>query len=119
VILCDAKRENKDGMDSHNIDTDLVIKSLTQYYEIEDHDLVLMTNDGDFLPLINFYEERNAKVELIGTSQGLGGISSKLLTLDKTTGKQRIAEYLDSIKLENASFFQKNTKERTASRGAA
>jgi len=71
------------------------------------------------LRIINFYEERNAKVELIGTSQGLGGISSKLLTLDKTTGKQRIAEYLDSIKISSGSFFQKVIKkERTASRGA-
>ena len=104
VMLCRAKRENKDGTESHNIDTDLVIKSLTEYYEIEDHDLVLLTGDGDFIPLIDFYEERNAKVELICPSRSKildckSPTSSKLLTKNSRTGEQRSVNYLDEIGL--------------------
>jgi uncharacterized LabA/DUF88 family protein len=89
----------------------LVIKSLTEYYEIEDHDLVLLTGDGDFIPLIDFYEERNAKVELICPSRskildGKSPTSSKLLTKNSRTGEQRSVNYLDEINNLHSSFFR-------------
>ena len=97
VVLCEAKREDRDGKNHHNVDTDLIIKSLTSYYEGEDHDVILVTDDGDFLPLVQFYEERNASVQLIGTKQGRGGMSNKLITKNFDTGKNRSIVYLDQL----------------------
>lgn len=109
VVLCKAKTENKNGSDSHNIDTDLIITSLTEYFESEDHDLVLLTGDGDFIPLLDFYEERGANVELICPSRSkiLGGrspTSSKLLTKNIETGEQRDVIFLDEV--ENWNLFR-------------
>lgn len=109
VVLCKAKTENKNGSDSHNIDTDLIITSLTEYFEEEDHDLVLLTGDGDFIPLLDFYEERGASVELICPSRskkldGRSPTSSKLLTKDIKTGEQRAVLFLDEI--EGWNFFR-------------
>lgn len=66
VVLCDCKNEKG----SFNIDTDLVITSVEEFFEVgERHDLLLVSGDGDFLPLVKFYEDYGYYTEIIGTSR--------------------------------------------------
>ena len=75
-----------------------MIKSIVNYYENDDIiEPVFITDDGDFLPLLEFFEQKNVDIMLIGTQQGYGGISSKLVTKNYQTGEIRDIIYLDKI----------------------
>jgi uncharacterized LabA/DUF88 family protein len=65
VILCECKDERG----SYNIDTDLVITAVEEFFVTQKHDILLMSGDGDFLPLLKFYEDYNCFTEIIGPSK--------------------------------------------------
>ena len=57
------------GKNKANIDTLLAVEALKNYYEVEERNLILISGDGDFLPLINFYENKNKFVAIISVSK--------------------------------------------------
>ena len=58
VIL--SKSHNRvNNFTKSNIDGDLIVKAMRSYYEVENHNLILLTGDGDFLPLVNFMKRKH------------------------------------------------------------
>lgn len=73
-----------------NVDADIIVDSLSKYYEISEFNLVLLSGDGDFVPLLKNFERLNRSVWIIGGSEV--NISENLKTKysyrDKNTGKK-------------------------------
>jgi hypothetical protein len=60
-------------------------------------DLVLVTDDGDFLPLLEFFEKRNCQTIIVGTKYAIGGMSRKLHF--DTNKKLRNMHFLDDLNI--------------------
>lgn len=110
-MLCDCKDERG----SYNIDTDLVITSLEEFFVTKKHDMLLMSGDGDFLPLLKFYEEYNCYTEIIAPSRkdNMNGqgchTSSKLIKIRNEDGEienRETISYLDEIALSIPNLLQ-------------
>ena len=105
IILCDCKTESG----SFNIDTDLCITAVEEFFECgERHDLLLVSGDGDFVPLLKFYEEYGFYTEIISSTkkldlQGSCPTSKKLKSYLDDNGDEvfRNISYYDEI---NASY---------------
>lgn len=50
---------NKDGSHKGNIDADLVLQTMIDYYEKHFDKAVIVTSDGDFYSLVNYLYENN------------------------------------------------------------
>jgi len=80
-----------DGSHKVNVDADLIVKCLKDYFLKEKFGLILLSGDGDFVPLIRFFEEQKQFVKIITPSK----IStSKMLSFDRFTKKKRYLTYI-------------------------
>ena len=72
-----------------NVDADIIVDCLSQYFETSQFNLVLLSGDGDFVPLLKKFELLGSKVWIIGGAES--NISENLKTKsrfrDKLTGK--------------------------------
>ena len=72
-----------------NVDADIIVDCLSQYFETSQFNLVLLSGDGDFVPLLKKFELMKSKVWIIGGAES--NISENLKTKsrfrDKLTGK--------------------------------
>jgi uncharacterized LabA/DUF88 family protein len=80
-----------DGSHKVNVDADLIVKCLTDYFLVEKFGLVLLSGDGDFVPLIRFFEQQKQFVKIISPSKIA---TSKMLSFDRFTTKRRFLTYL-------------------------
>lgn len=53
---------NIKGTVKGNCDAELVVKAVTDYYEQHTDQVILVTGDGDFSCLVDFFTERKCKV---------------------------------------------------------
>ena len=52
-----------------NVDGDLIITAVVEYVEKQNHNMILISGDGDFLPLVLFYENRDKLVQIIAINK--------------------------------------------------
>ena len=115
VIKCECKDERG----SYNIDTDLVITAVEEFFVTQKHDILLMSGDGDFLPLLKFYEDYNCYTEIIGPSKKEGvnnqgrPTSGKLIYIKNANGileNRKTISYYDEIAIAIPSLYQGNVR---------
>jgi len=81
----------KDGSHKVNVDADLIVQAMKDYFLQEKFGLILLSGDGDFVPLIRFFEDQNQFVKIITASK----IStSNMLAFDRYKKKQRYLTYI-------------------------
>ena len=93
---------NKDIYDSQNnligsktnIDADLIVKAMQEYYEEGEYRLVLVSGDGDFVPLLRFFEQKTGKVILLSASPDT---TSGMLRYDRINKKNREIIYVANV----------------------
>jgi uncharacterized LabA/DUF88 family protein len=94
IIYGNAKhKKTSDGRISFNIDSELIVNAVSKYFEKENHNLFLLSGDGDYLPLIKFYEFRNRNVKIISPSKHC---TSPYLIYNKSVEQNRNIIYLDN-----------------------
>jgi uncharacterized LabA/DUF88 family protein len=88
---------NLDGFHKVNVDADLIVKALKEYYSVEKFGLILISGDGDFIPLIRFFEDEKQFVKLICPDRFS---TSKMLESDRFTKKRRyITFYFEELQI--------------------
>ena len=92
TIFGNAKEKNDKGRISYNIDSELIIFSLQKHYETQEHNLILGSGDGDFRPLVNFYEKKSLGVRIVSPSKKC---TSPYLEFSKLLKKPREITFLD------------------------
>ena len=93
---------NKDIYDSQNnligsktnVDADLIIKALQEYYEVGEYKLVLVSGDGDFVPLLRFFEQKTSKILLLSASPET---TSGMLKYDRFRKQNRNLIYICTL----------------------
>lgn len=63
-----------------NCDADLVLKAVVDFYEKQCEQAILVSNDGDYAPLVKFLQEKNAFHSLISPSNKCSYLLRKLNT---------------------------------------
>lgn len=61
--------QNKEGEIKGNIDAELVLQSLEDFYEINYQQGVLVSGDGDFACLIDFWKRKNIKPKVFAPAK--------------------------------------------------
>ena len=92
TIFGNAKAKNDKGRISYNIDSELIIFSLQRHYEIQEHNLILGSGDGDFRPLVSFYEKKKLGVRIVSPSKKC---TSEYLEYSKFLNRPREITFLD------------------------
>ncbi|MEK7680434.1 MAG: NYN domain-containing protein [Patescibacteria group bacterium] len=92
---------NKDGKHKGNIDADLVLQSVVDYYENHFDKAVIITSDGDFYSLVNFLYQRG-KLELVMSPH-----KDTCSTLLKKTAREKIV-FMDNLR-RKLEYKRKNT----------
>jgi uncharacterized LabA/DUF88 family protein len=82
----------KDGTQKVNVDADLIVRAMKDYFTQEKFGLILLSGDGDFVPLIRFFEEQNQFVKIITASRNS---TSNMLIFDRYKKKQRYLTYIN------------------------
>jgi uncharacterized LabA/DUF88 family protein len=59
----------KNNDNKANVDADIITDALVEFYENGEYDLILATGDGDFIPLIRLFEQKNRKVWIVSASR--------------------------------------------------
>ena len=67
IVILSKSHNRVNGVTKSNVDGDLIVKAMSDYFESQKHNLILLSGDGDFLPLINFYEKKDHFVQIIST----------------------------------------------------
>lgn len=75
-----------DGSHKVNVDADLIVTALEKYFVIEKFGCVLISGDGDFVPLIRFFERQKEFVKIITADKES---TSKMLSFDRYTKIKR------------------------------
>jgi uncharacterized LabA/DUF88 family protein len=96
VIYGNAKSKTTDSRISFNIDSELIVNTMTKFFETEKFNFFLLSGDGDYQPLIKFFEQRNHGVKIISPSRNC---TSTYLINNKQTKRNRDIIYLDSPEL--------------------
>jgi uncharacterized LabA/DUF88 family protein len=80
-----------DGSHKVNVDADLIVQSMKDYFMVEKFGLILLSGDGDFIPLIRFFEEQKQFVKIITATK----IStSNMFAFDRYKKKQRFLTFI-------------------------
>lgn len=61
--------QTKDGEIKGNVDAELVVQSLEDFYEIDYEQGVLVSGDGDFACLIDFWKRKNIKPRILAPNK--------------------------------------------------
>jgi uncharacterized LabA/DUF88 family protein len=86
---------NLDGFQKVNVDADLIVNAMKNYYTQEKFGLVLISGDGDFVPLVRFFEDEKQFVKIIGADRFS---TSSNLAFDRFTKKRRnITFYFEEL----------------------
>lgn len=75
-----------DGSHKVNVDADLIVTALEKYFVVEKFGCILISGDGDFVPLIRFFERQEEFVKIISTDRNS---TSKMLNFDRYTKIKR------------------------------
>ncbi|MFM5959238.1 MAG: NYN domain-containing protein, partial [Dolichospermum sp.] len=92
-----------DGCHKVNVDGDLIVQVMKDYFMVEKFGLVLLSGDGDFVPLVRFFETEGQFVKIISPTKAS---TSKMLVFDRFTKRQRFLTFIDTIETK----LQKLTK---------
>jgi uncharacterized LabA/DUF88 family protein len=78
------------GNDKINVDADIIVKAMEEYYEVGKFNLILLSGDGDFVPVVKFFERKQCKVWIIaGADINLSdSLKIKYKYRDKSTGRK-------------------------------
>lgn len=82
---------NKDGNHKGNIDADLALQTMIDFYENHFDKSVIITSDGDFYSLVKFLYQRN-KLEIVMSPYRL-----KCSSLLKNTAREKIV-FMDNLR---------------------
>jgi uncharacterized LabA/DUF88 family protein len=88
--------ENNKTFIKTNIDADLIVHSMANFAETQRFDLIILTADGDFIPLIKYFEKHNLFTSII--SPNTKDKTSQFLKYNSKSKIQRKVFYLDQIK---------------------
>jgi len=101
VLIFKPVLPNKDGKHKGNVDADLVLQAMIDYYENKFDQAVIVTSDGDFYCLVKYlYEKGRLKMVL---SPYVKTCSSLL----RKTAKEKIV-FMDNLK-KKLEYKKKNT----------
>ncbi|OGH77915.1 MAG: hypothetical protein A2469_00465 [Candidatus Magasanikbacteria bacterium RIFOXYC2_FULL_40_16] len=92
---------NKDGGHKGNVDADLVLQTMIDFYEKNFEKALIVSSDGDFYSLAKFLYKNN-RLEIVMSPH-----KSTCSTLLKKTAKERIV-FMDNLKKKLA-YKRKNT----------
>jgi uncharacterized LabA/DUF88 family protein len=69
-----------------NIDGDLIVSSLVEYFQDQKYNLFLFSGDGDFAPLLRFFESSGMYTKVFACSTSISGniIKDKKSFLDRS-----------------------------------
>jgi uncharacterized LabA/DUF88 family protein len=81
-----------DGSHKVNVDADLIVYAMQEYYSIQKFGLILVSGDGDFVPLIRFFEEEKQFVKIITPDKDS---TSNMLSFDRYTKTKRFLTYIN------------------------
>jgi uncharacterized LabA/DUF88 family protein len=79
-----------------NVDADLIVKALEEYFVVGKYGLILISGDGDFIPLIRFFEKQNQFVKIICADRNS---ASAMLSNDRYTKRNLTYIYPELQKL--------------------
>lgn len=92
---------NKDGDHKGNVDANLVLQAVVDYYEKNFDKAVIVTSDGDFYCLVKFLYQRS-KLELV-----MSPYKNTCSSLLKKTAKEKIV-FMDNLRVK-LEYKKKNT----------
>lgn len=82
-----------DGSHKVNVDADLILKAVEEYFRNGRFGLILVSGDGDFIPLIRFFEKEKEFVKIITADKES---ASKMLAFDRYTRTKRYLVNINS-----------------------
>ncbi|MBM3257716.1 MAG: NYN domain-containing protein [Candidatus Nealsonbacteria bacterium] len=92
---------NKEGFHKGNIDADLVLQTMVDFYENNFEKAIIVTSDGDFYSLIKFLYERN-KLKLV-----MSPYFEKCSSLLKKVAKEKLV-FMNNLR-NKLEYIKKNT----------
>lgn len=69
VLVFKETLQHKSGEIKGNVDAELVVQSLEDFYEINYNQGVLVSGDGDFACLIDFWKRKNVKAKILAPNK--------------------------------------------------
>ncbi len=93
---------DKEGNHKGNVDADLVLQVIIDFYENNFNKAIIVTSDGDFYSLVNFLYKKN-RLELI-----MSPYRKTCSTLLKKTAKEKIV-FMDNLRKKLGYKKRKNT----------
>ena len=91
LIFSSALGNFKNNVLKVNVDADLIVRTMQEFYENGSFGLVLLSGDGDFVPLTRFFESKRCFVKIIGADKDS---TSKMLEFDRFTKTSRPISYI-------------------------